>query len=77
MKKIVINGKEITTNYGESGADTIVAGNYLPNYYMCLKDFGESDEEFFERLCKYYSRIRFAMVTTAIRGCYKTIAYCR
>lgn len=78
MRKIIINGKEITTNLGESGANTIVAGNKLPNYYMCLKDScRETDEEFVERLSHYYSRIRLAQVTTAIRGLYKTIAYCR
>lgn len=78
MKKIIINGKEITTNYGENGADTIVAGNDLPNYRMAIKNSCmESDYEFVERLSKYYSRIRLAKVTTMVRGIYDTIAYCR
>lgn len=78
MKKITINGKEITTNLGESGAYTIVKGNNLPNYTICIKNsYNESDEEFVERLSKYYSRIRLARTTTTIRGLYSTFAYCR
>ena len=78
MKKIVVNGKEIVTNLGESGAETIVRGDNLPNYVICVKNsYRETDEEFVERLSKYYSRIRLARTTTMIRGIYNTFAYCR
>lgn len=75
---MVINDKEIVTNLGENGANTIVAGNNLPNYTICVKNsYSESDEEFVERLSKFYSRIRLARTTTRIRGIYDTFAYCR
>lgn len=78
MKKIIVNEKEITTNLGENGAYTLVKGDDLPNYRMQLPNFRESDEEFLKRLVSYgYTRIRFARVTTMVRGFHKTIAYCR
>ena len=79
MRKIEVNGKVITTNYGESGADTIVRGDNLPNYRMEVKNSCmESDKEFLERLVSYgYTRIRFACVSTRVRGIHSTFAYCR
>ena len=34
MKKILVDGKEITTNYGEKGMYTLVTGDNLPNYEL-------------------------------------------
>lgn len=78
MKKIEIKGKEITTNFGENGMFTVVAGNNLPNYTMELPMFRETDSQFLERLVdKGYTRIRFAQTTTKVKGYHDTIAYCR
>ena len=79
MRKIIVNEKEVITNYGENGMYTVVVGNDLPNYTMELKkDIRETDEEFLERLVeKGYTRIRFALTTTRVRGYYNSIAYCR
>lgn len=79
MKKIIVNGKEVTTNYGENGMYTLVTGNDLPNYTMELKkNIIETDEEFLERLVENgYTRIRFALTSTRIRGYHNSIAYCR
>ena len=78
MRTIEVLGKEITTNYRETGSDTIVAGNDLPNYTMVLAKFAESDKAFLERLVSYgYTRIRIARVSTRVRGIHDTIAYCR
>jgi hypothetical protein len=78
MTKMIINGKEILTNLGESGADAIVAGNCLPTRAMVICGFRESDREFVERCVRMgYTRVRLARVTTAVRGYYDTIAYCK
>lgn len=78
MKKIEINGKEVTTNFGEKGMHTLVVGNDFPNYIMELMDNRETTKQFFERLVdKGYTRIRFAEISTRIKGYHKTIAYCR
>lgn len=79
MRQIEVNGVLVTTNYNESGADTIVKGDDLPNYRMELKQSCmESDKNFLERLVSYgYTRIRFARTTTRVKGIYNTFAYCR
>lgn len=78
MRKIIIDGKEITTNYGEKTMDNLVSGDDLPNYDLCIKNFRESNEEFFKRLISYgYTRIRFGEVSTRIRGFHNVVAYCR
>ena len=78
MKKIEINGKEVTTNFGENGMHTLVVGNDLPNYRMELMNDMETVQQFLERLVdKGYTRIRFAETSTRIKGYHKTIAYCR
>lgn len=78
MRKIMVDGKEITTNYGERGASTLVTGDDLPNYELFVKDFKESTEQFLKRLVSYgYTRIRFAEVSTRIRNFHDVVAYCR
>lgn len=78
MRKIIIDGKEITTNYKEKGAERLVEGDNLPNYDMYSKNFKENNEEFLKRLVKMgYTRIRFAETSTSIRGFHNVIAYCR
>lgn len=78
MKKMIVNGKTITTNFGESGARTIVKGNDLPNYRTEIARRAETEEQFLERLvARGYSRIRFAEVATRITGFHDLIAYCR
>lgn len=78
MKKIVINGREIRTNLGEPGSETIVPGNNLPNRVMMIANFAESDEEFVSRLVEYgYTTIRLAKVSTMVRGIHDTVAYCK
>lgn len=78
MRKIIVDGKEITTNYGEKTMHNLVSGDDLPNYDLCLKNFRESNEEFFKRLISEgYTRIRFGEISTRIKGFHETIAYCR
>lgn len=78
MRKILVDGKEITTNYGEKGMNTLLTGDDLPNYVLCTKNSKESNEQFFKRLVSQgYTRIRFAEVTTRIRNFHDVVAYCR
>lgn len=78
MKKILVDGKEITTNFGEKGMNTIVTGDDLPYYELHTKNFKESNDKFFKRLVSQgYTRIRFAEVSTRIRNFHDVVAYCR
>lgn len=78
MRKIIVDGKEITTNYREKTMHNLVSGNDLPNYDFYTKYFRESNEDFFKRLISYgYTRIRFGEVSTKIKGIHDTVAYCR
>lgn len=78
MRKIMVDGKEIITNYGERGASTLVTGDDLPNYEFYTKNFKESNEQFLKRLVSYgYTRIRFAEVSTRIRNFHNVVVYCR
>lgn len=78
MRKIMVDGKEIITNYGERGASTLVTGDDLPNYEFYTKNFKESNEQFLKRLVSYgYTRIRFAEVSTRIRNFHNVVDYCR
>lgn len=78
MTTITVKEKEITTNYGENGMYTVVAGNDLPNYIIKKSMDRETDRQFLERLVEEgYTRIRFAQTTTRVKGYHNTIAYCR
>lgn len=74
MKKIIINGKEITTNLG--GDYSIGNGNATATMNVFTKrDIYESDEEFVERLAGMgYTHITLKYSTTSIRGYYHTYA---
>lgn len=74
MKKIIINGKEITTNLG--GNYSIGNGNSTATMSVrCKKDCHETDEEFVERLANAgYTKITLKYSTTCIRGYYHTYA---
>lgn len=78
MRKILVDGKEITTNYGEKTMNNLVSGNDLPNYVFYRKKHNETSKEFFMRLVSYgYTRIRFGEVSTRIRGFHDVVAYCK
>lgn len=78
MRKIIVDGKEITTNYGEKTMNNLVSGDELQNYDMYGKKYKETNEDFFKRLIGYgYTRIRFGEVSTRIRGFHDVVAYCR
>lgn len=78
MKKILVDGKEITTNFGEKGMSTLVTGDDLPNYELYIKNFKESNDQFLKRLVSQgYTRIRFAEVATRIKNYHDVVAYCR
>lgn len=71
------DGKEIKTNINEDYS--ITKGNGRKTMKLELKKgFRETDEEMLERLIRYgYTTITFYHATTAIRGYYDTIAYCK
>ena len=70
----IIDG--VKTNLG--GNYSFSDGNDKKTMEMRLpKDFRETDEEMFNRLKYCYSRITFYYVTTAGRGYYEIIAYCK
>lgn len=74
MRKMIIDGREITTNLGENYS--IGNGNDTATMRVMIKDsFRESDEDFVKRLASYgYTRITLKLATTAIRGYYSTYA---
>jgi hypothetical protein len=74
MKKIIINGKEITTNLG--GNYPISDGNNTATMSVRIKDsINETDEAFVERLASYgYTKITLKYATTRVRGYYNTYA---
>lgn len=69
--------KEIKTNYVE-GRSTypLCNGESKNGWTMKLKEFKESDKEFYERLVAMgYTNIKFYEVTTRVKGLHETIAY--
>lgn len=84
MKKMTVNGREITTNYGQQYP--VVKGNDKKGYrmrsmqwileegakYRCL----EGDRRMLERLAdEGWTTIYFAEVTTCVRGYHNVFAY--
>ena len=68
--------KGIKTNLGSNYS--FCSGNNQKTMRMELLNFRESDVEAFERLSKKgYTRITFKLTTTAVRGFYSMIAYCK
>lgn len=47
MRKIIIDGKQIVTNYGEKTMNNLVSGNDLPNHDMYMRKSRETNEDFF------------------------------
>ena len=87
MKKVTINGREITTNY-YAREYSIDSGNGRATMTMCLRRWVlhegekyksmETLKEMFERLVSDgYTKITFFRTTTAVRGLYDYIAYCK
>ena len=92
MRKITINGKEITTNlrtaedrYNDrdyqiltEDRDTMV---YKRPQWISTPEGGgyfETDVMMFDRLVEEgYARITFYRTTTSVRGYHKLIAYCK
>lgn len=74
MKKIIINGREITTNLGENYS--FGNGNNTATMSVRIKrDLRETDREFVERLAKAgYTHITLKLSTTSVRGYYDTYA---
>lgn len=78
MRKILVDGKEIVTNYNEKTMENLVSGDDLPNYDFYTKYSNESKKDFLKRLISYgYTRIRFGEVSTRIRGFHEIVAYCK
>lgn len=77
MRKIIVDGKEIKTNYGEKSAEKLVTGNDIEGYELYTRNSRETNEEFLKRLIGYgYRKIRFAEVATRIRNFHDVVAYC-
>lgn len=88
MKKILVNGKEITTNYNEQYNYPITNGEKRKTMKMELMEWvlregdkyrsKETEKEMLDRLvAKGYTHIAFYRTTTCVRGLYDTIAYCK
>ena len=83
MKTMIINGKEIKTNYG--GNYGFISGNYegclkKQEWVLeegCIYRSLESPEHMLERLAKDYNRITFYLETCSIRGYYELVAKVR
>ncbi len=76
MKKIIINGKEITTNLG--GNYSFSDGESATMTCEVKLSASESDEDFVKRLAeKGYTRITLKYGTTCVRGYYNTFAMCK
>lgn len=76
MKKMIVNGKEITTNYGANyslwngeGKDTMVCRRVMPSKtaWDLLEDFVEEG----------YTRVTFYETTTCVRGYHQVYAFAK
>ena len=77
MRKIIVAGKEIKTNYGEKSAERLVSGDDIDGYELYTRNTRETNEEFLNRLISYgYTKIRFAEVSTRIKNFHDVVAYC-
>lgn len=86
MKKMVVDGKEIKTNFGQTYY--LCNGNDKNGYRIQLRDWvlddgakykrQETEKEMLQRLVSYgYTTIMFAEVSTAIRGYHDLFAYAK
>ena len=77
MKTMIINGKEIKTNY-ETGSYSVWNGYDIPKTYKSYIHcpFAMSTEKFLYQLVDQgYTRIRFVETTTAVRGYHEIYAF--
>ena len=73
MKIILVNGKEIKTNYKEKYS--IGNGEATKTKDIAIMRFGENEEQMFNRLVAMgYTNITFKYSTTQIRGYYNIYA---
>lgn len=80
MKTMVINGREIKTNFRQSfNGYPISDGNNKKTMSMHIqRSCREGDDEMLERLAAYgYKTITFYYTTTRVKGIYNLIAYCK
>lgn len=89
MRKIMVNGREINTNYKEHFDYPMHNGNsgfatmyYEPMQWIlregCKYKSQESIDEMFQRLVNSgYTKITFYRATTRVRGLYHIIAFCK
>lgn len=86
MKKMIVNGKEINTNYGQKYY--LCKGNDKKGYRIQLRNWvldegakykrQETEEEMLERLVGYgYTTIQFAEESTMVRGLHELFAYAK
>lgn len=88
MRKIIIDGKEITTNYGCEGWNgyPYSNGESKPSMVMKLPQL-VSDGVYLHKECAYdmlirltnegYTRITFYETPTRVKGCHDLIAFCK
>ena len=77
MTTMIINGREVKTNYAPYKSYSFCDGNDRKGWTMRTAKFGETPEEMVHRLGEYYSRVSIYMVTTRVKGYYEYIAYCK
>lgn len=79
MRKMIINGHEVTTNYEKYGSYPMCDGNDKKTMRMMIREnCRESAEEMLERLAGYgYTRITFYETSTRVKGIHNLIAYCK
>jgi hypothetical protein len=77
--KMTIKGKEVATNFKQHGwrGYPLCKGDDKKGYDLCLQNFGETTEEFIERLSQYYNVILIREVATCVRGYHNMIAYAK
>ena len=73
MRTIIVNGKEIRTNYKENYY--LGDGNPTKTKDVAIKHWNENEEQMFKRLVDLgYTNITFKYSTTQIRGYYDIYA---
>lgn len=78
MRKMEVEGRTVSTNYGEEGMYRMHSGNPGKTQRLETPRKGETDAEFLSRLARSgYRTIRFARCSTNVRGWHETIALCR
>ena len=78
MKTMIVNGKEIKTNY-ESSEYAIWNGNDYPKTMKVFNvPFGKTTKDvLYELVEEGYTKIRFVEMTTCVRGYHKVYAFAK